>query len=227
MELFLKHKRWLFPLLFALCIAPFTPWLDLTITRHFYKTGNDPVTHFHSAAWIQFMFDYGSYPAIIAVAMACIALLLSIFSRFKAYRAPALVLILTMLVGVVFFVHGILKDHWGRPRPRQVIEFGGRQPFRPFYEPQFSKQPEPSKSFVCGHCSMGFYFLSLLLVARRMGSKRLFWLGALLTIVLGGLLSYIRMAQGGHFFSDILFAAFVMWWTALMMDWLVYAKTPS
>ena len=77
-----------------------------------------------------------------------------------------------MVVGAGFIVHTALKDHWGRPRPKQIIAFGGEQTFRPFYSPNFFHQPEPSKSFPCGHCTMGFYFFAVAFALRRSGYRR-------------------------------------------------------
>ena len=43
-------------------------------------------------------------------------------------------------------------------------------------------------------------------------------LGWGLAIVLGLLLGYTRIAQGGHFFTDVLFTALIMWYAALIFD---------
>ena len=51
-----------------------------------------------------------------------------------------------MAIGVGLFTHILLKDHWGRPRPKQVTQFGGTQEFHPFYKPNFFDQPQPSRA---------------------------------------------------------------------------------
>lgn len=203
---------------------PFLSWLDLKIERFFYSIGNDRVEHFVSLPITDFMFNYGPLPAEILTGLSVLVLVLSyLISALKKWRNASLVLILTLAIGSGFFTHMILKDHWGRPRPKQVIEFGGTQEFRPFYQPNFFHQPMPSKSFPCGHCTMGFFFFALALVGKRVNSKPLAYLGYFLAIVLGAGLSITRMAQGGHFFSDTLFSALIMWYTAKAMDWLVYS----
>ena len=54
-----------------------------------------------------------------------------------------------MIVGAWLIIDFALKDHWGRPRPRQVKEFGGMQEFRPYYgKPNFFHQPEPQNLFL-------------------------------------------------------------------------------
>jgi lipid A 4'-phosphatase len=121
-------------------------------------------------------------------------------------------------------IHGVLKDHWGRPRPRQVIEFGGLQSFRSYYEPNIGHQPEPSKSFACGHASLGYYFFALALLGIIYRLRWLFWLGMGLAWGLGILLSLARIAQGGHFLSDTLASALIMWLVAWGLAYFLFAK---
>lgn len=216
-----KEKAWLLPILALALITPFTPYLDLTITNFFYA----PTHSFESNAFYTFLFNYGLLPAqLLFIVSAIVLFLASFFKKWKKWHAPTLVLVLSLLIGGGLIVHELLKEHWGRPRPKQVIEFGGQQPFRPYYEPNFFNQPEPSKSFSCGHCTMGFYFFALALVARRLNYKKTFWAALALAFGLGISLSLARIAQGGHFFSDVLVSAIIMWITAYLCDRWIYAK---
>lgn len=212
---------WLLPIALIFVITPFTPYIDLAVTKYFY----DPNQGFSSHPFYTFMYKYGPLPADITTAGAIIVFMASYISKkFKNWRHPALVLILTMGIGSGIFIHGILKDHWGRPRPKQVIEFGGTQSFRPYYHPNIFNQPEPSKSFTCGHCSVGFYFFALALIGRSLRNRLLFWSGLILTLFLGVSLSVTRIAQGGHFVTDILFSALIMWITAYVCTRLLLTK---
>jgi lipid A 4'-phosphatase len=212
---FLNQKAWLWPLLCLAIITPFTPFFDLTISHFFYQ----PSLGFQSNSFYDFLFNYGTLPGKLLFGVSAIALFLScFFKKWKQWHAPTLVLALTLLIGGGLIVHQILKDHWGRPRPKQVVEFGGMQPFRPYYKPNFFDQPEPSKGFSCGHCTMGFYFFAPALVARRLGYKKIFWLSLTIAFGLGIALSLARIAQGGHFFSDTLVSALIMWLTAYLCD---------
>lgn len=217
MEWMTRHRRWVIPLLLALLILPYTPLIDLAIENYFYQHGNDPATHFMTSPFLDFMYQKAVWvPNFFAIA--------AFFALFvKKWRKPALVVVLTMIVGCGLITHAMLKDYWGRPRPKQIEQFGGSQTYKAVWQPNFFHQTEPSKSFVCGHCSVGFLFFSLVVLGQRLRSRKLLYAGWFLAITFGGLLSYTRMAQGGHFFSDCLFAALVLWWSALMMDWLVYA----
>jgi len=221
-----RAKRlWLLPLLIVLFLTPFTPWLDKTISSLFYNPEALGVDRFIANPFLDFLFEYGIYPAWIVFILCAVGLFASYTStKWKSLQNPALVFLLTFIIGAGLFTHLLLKDHWGRPRPKQSIEFGGSQEFRPFYSPNFFHQPEPSKSFPCGHCSMGFVFFSVALLGMRLKNKWLTYAGWTLALGLGGLLGITRIMQGGHFFSDVLMSALILWLTALAMDWLVYSE---
>lgn len=220
---FMKQKAWLWPVLLLVIIAPFTPHLDLAISNFFYM----PNHRFSSNVFFSFLYQYGLIPAQIVFCVAALMLFLSsFFKKWKKWHSPALVLVLSLLIGGGLIVHELFKEHWGRPRPKQVIEFGGTQPFRPFYQPNFFNQPEPSKGFSCGHCTMGFYFFSAALVAWRLKYTKSFWVMLIFAFALGIALSFARIAQGGHFFSDTLVSAIVMWLSAYFCAlWIFPEKT--
>lgn len=220
MFLLQKHFLWLTPLAFILFFAPWSADIDLTIERYFYVD-----QHFQTSHLLDLIYIYGVIPGWI---MAIGSLILFILSYFyvplKSWRPYVLLPLLTMIIGAGMIVDKSFKDHWGRPRPKQITEFGGTEAFRPFYKPNFLPQTDPLKSFPSGHCTMGFLFFSLALVGKRMSSRCLFLGGIITTIFLGTLLGYARMAQGGHFFSDVIFSAAIMWWTALFCEWLIFQK---
>lgn len=209
----LRYLKWL--LLPALCVvlAPFTPYLDLAISKAFFEDG-----HFFNNGFTAFLYKYGELVGFGFGGFACTVYLFS-----KRWRKHALVLILTGLLGTGLIVNAVLKDHWGRPRPKQLAEFGGKHAYRPFYQPNFHPE-ERQKSFPSGHVAVGFYYLALCVVARRVESRWLFWVGVFLTAFWGGGLFFARLAQGGHFFSDALFSILIMWEVALFFDWLIFDK---
>lgn len=146
------------------------------------------------------------------------------FDRFRSWRKPSLLLVFTLSIGAGIIVHAILKDHWGRPRPRQAIEFNGQQEFRPFWKPNFFSQPEPSKSFPCGHCTMGFAFFAFYFLGKRLNKPWVSIIGLSLAFFLGTTLGAVRILQGGHFFSDVLISALILWFTAYFSDQFLYHK---
>lgn len=224
METLQKNKSWLLPILCMAILTPFTPYLDMAIARYFYEKGNG-VEHFSTLPIYDFFYVYALIPGQITIILSTAALLLSyIVPRCRPWRNHAMFLVLTLAVGSGFVCHVLLKDHWGRPRPRQVIEFGGQQEFRPYYKPNFFHQPETSKSFPSGHATMGFYFFTFILLGKRFHNKALFYAGLVLTLTLGFALGLTRMAQGGHFLSDVLMATLIMWLSAITFDWIIYEE---
>lgn len=215
-----KYLPWLLPLICVMFFAPFSPHIDLAFERYFYSGG-----HFQSNGFVYFIYTFGIVPGwTIALGSLGIVILSYIYPYWKPWRLYAFIPLLTMIIGAGLIVDQTFKNHWGRPRPKQVVEFGGTQQFHPFYKPNFSDQPEPSKSFPSGHCTMGFLLFSVAFAGQRAGKRWLYRLGMAAAFILGALLGYARMAQGGHFFSDVLMSAAFMWWTALFCDWLVFHK---
>lgn len=217
-----QQRLWLWPLIAMALITPFTPWLDLAISHHFFHNA-----HFSENAFCTFIYTYGLLPAQLAFVAACLFFLLSyLLKSWKPGRKMALVAILTMAIGSGLITNVILKDHWGRPRPKQTTEFLGQQQFRPYYIPNFSDQPEPSRAFPCGHCSTGFFFFAFTLMGIRTHNKPLTWISLAIAIALGGTLGITRIAQGGHFFSDVLASALVMWITAYVCAFSLLDEPP-
>ncbi len=122
-----------------------------------------------------------------------------------------LFLVCALLVGPGLVVNVGLKDHWGRARPSQIVEFGGTRSFSPALEPHESKVP--NGSFVAGDPAVGFAFVSLAFLVASAWRRRIFWGG----VALGGVLGLMRIAMGGHFLSDVLFSGFVVILTSAVL----------
>ncbi len=109
------------------------------------------------------------------------------------------------LVGPWLITDVILKAHWGRARPRDVVEFGGALDFTPAF--QVSDACAANCSFVSGEgagaTALG---LALWVIGRHaLGPGRGVAAVALGVALVG---SVLRVMTGGHFLSDIVFAAF-------------------
>lgn len=221
----IAHYRWILPCLLVALVAPWFTAIDLSITRYYFAWGKSHGQRFYNTPLVNFLYAYGPWPGLALFYVASLVAAASFFvSFFKHYRQAALCLTLSMILGSGIFIHAIFKDHWGRPRPKQVIEFGGSEPFRPFYKPNFSSNSGPTRSFPCGHCSTSFYFFSLALVLKRAHKQRAAVFTFVITLAWGALISWVRIAQGGHFFSDAVVSALIMWLSALFCDWVFYTR---
>ena len=213
------YKGIFYPILLWILFTPFSSKLDMHLSQFFYEQNS-----FSSNPIWQIFYIYGIWPAWISILIACLGLGLSIFKKFRRFFRPCLFLVLTLAIGSGLLVHLGLKEHWGRPRPKQIEEFGGEQKFRPYYSPNFQMDYGPSKSFSCGHCSVGFYFFSLMLLGIYLRSNKVFWIGLGLSLFLGMGLSFARIAEGGHFLSDTLASALIMWLTAWILAYFLLFK---
>ena len=117
----------------------------------------------------------------------------------------AAVAVLCGVLGPGLVIEVWFKNTVGRPRPVQVVEFGGDQPFHGVFQP--GSNPEKHRSFVSSHAAAGFWLLSLGLTAGPVWRRR--WL--VIGLVTGSLIGLGRMMQGGHFLSDIIFSFYAVW----------------
>ncbi len=119
-----------------------------------------------------------------------------------------LFLALCLLTGPLVVANIGFKDHWGRARPRDVVEFAGAKAFTAPFPP--ASQCDYNCSFVSGEASSIFIVLFAAAMLFKSRSRNF----VTSAIVLGGLAGLTRMAQGGHFLSDVIFAGVLMAITA-------------
>ena len=108
------------------------------------------------------------------------------------------------------------KDQWGRARPKHIIAFGGNKQFTPALLP--TNQCLRNCSFVSGEASSVFApFFAAAAVAPH-------WAATLIIAgsVAGLSAGLVRMLQGAHFFSDVLFAGLFMGLTVMALQRLLF-----
>ncbi|KPK38341.1 MAG: hypothetical protein AMJ69_08705 [Gammaproteobacteria bacterium SG8_47] len=193
--------------------------LDLRMARLFYDATN-PEQSWPTGQNSLWQFLYDSAPTatgILVVGALLVAIGASLSERLRRLRIYAVFILAAVVVGPGLVVNSIFKDHWGRPRPRQVIEFGGDLEYLP---PLMKGQSGQGRSFPSGHSSVGFVFAAFWFIWRR---RRLPWALAALGFALtyGGLLGTARMVAGGHFLSDVLWSAYLTFLTSLLLYYFV------
>ena len=122
-----------------------------------------------------------------------------IFFNYEFSIKEIVLLWISQIISVLIFVNLILKNFWGRARPNDVVELGGKESFSPWFE--ISNACETNCSFVSGDASVGFSIIILYLITKKI----IFLYGS---FVAGLVLGLIRIMAGGHFLSDIFFAGF-------------------
>lgn len=192
------------------CIAALD-W-DLQLARRFYRPGEG----FYLGGrqpW-RLLYRYGEWPAFLTGAGALLVFLAGFaIPRLMKLRLAALFLALTLVIGPGLVVNVLLKGEWGRPRPRHLAELGGTMAF---HQPW---QPGPvlrNASFPAGHPAAAFYLSAPYFLLRRNRPRQArIWLygGALFGILMGA----ARIVQGGHFLSDVLWSAGLVYLTMLLL----------
>jgi lipid A 4'-phosphatase len=112
--------------------------------------------------------------------------------------------IAALALGPGLLVNLVLKDHWGRPRPSTITQFGGPNTYVPPLVP--SDQCLDNCSFSSGHAALGFWMVSLALLAPAPLRPRL----VAMALIFGAFVGFVRIAQGGHFLSDVAFSGLVV-----------------
>lgn len=159
---------------------------------------------------------------VVYIATSVLALAGFAAAQFVARRwlgldpAKWLFLCLCLLTGPGIVSNLALKDQWGRARPKQIVEFAGDKIFTPALAP--AKQCDKNCSFVSGEASSIYmvFFATSFLFRRR--TKQLVVAG----IIAGSIAGLIRMSQGGHFVSDVVFAGIAMAMTATALHQLFF-----
>jgi lipid A 4'-phosphatase len=158
------------------------------------------------------LYHLGTLPGLILGVLAAVGLGLSfIRAGFVRWRYPCLFFVLLMALGPGLVINVLAKGFGGRPRPDQILQFGGLLEFRHPFQPGF---PQRGFSFLCGHCSMGFMFMGFFFVLR--GWRR--WAVLAGGLAFGLLQGVGRVVQGAHFPSDALLGASVMFTLAAALS---------
>ena len=88
-----------------------------------------------------------------------------IFFSYKFSIKEIVLLWVSQIISVLIFVNLILKNFWGRARPNDVVELGGKESFSPWFE--ISNVCETNCSFVSGDASVGFSLIILYLITKK------------------------------------------------------------
>jgi membrane-associated PAP2 superfamily phosphatase len=165
-----------------------------------------------------FVYDTaGPLAALLGVGSLVIMIAAPRRDRWKALSRPALVVFLTLALGPGFLINVVLKNHWGRPRPNQITQFGEHWD----YVPPWLKGPGGrGESFPSGHASVGFAYASLWVVSRRR-HPRAAKAALAVSLAFGSLLGLTRITAGNHWVSDVAWSGIVTIAVAMVVHRLV------
>ena len=180
----------------------FYPELDLKLAALFFHPADKRFTSYYhpwlgplreAAMWIVAAFVV---PSLIALAV-----------KLVRPRRPLLVsgrtivfLLATLALAPGLVANVMLKDHWGRSRPIDAPQFGGEERFTAWWDPR-GVCPK-NCSFVSGDGSGAYWTLAPAALAPPAWRPAAY----AAALVFGSSVGVLRMAFGGHFFSDVVFA---------------------
>lgn len=122
-------------------------------------------------------------------------------------------LLVTIILSAGVLTNLTFKTYWGRPRPVVVTEFAGDQRFVAWWDPR--GDCARNCSFFSGEGATAFWTLAPAALAPP-AWRPLAYVGA---VVFGAATSGLRMAFGGHFFTDVATAGLV----TFVVIWFGYA----
>jgi len=146
----------------------------------------------------------GPLVIIAATAPAVVTLTMKTYWPLRATpisTRAALFLIISLALGPGLLVNAILKESWARPRPGMVTQFGGDYTFMPWWDPRGTC--DSNCSFVSGETSSAVWMTAPAMLTPPP------WRYAALAAAgfYGTAVASMRMLTGGHFLSDVIFAA--------------------
>jgi len=196
------------------------PQIDINFSSLFYKEGVGFYLKNEIFAKIIYKFTIISIE-IFAMALMIFLILEIAFKKdfFNIKKRAIIFLLLSLFLGPGILVNTIFKNSWGRARPAQIKEFGGDKKFTPAFIK--TDQCEKNCSFPSGHAAAAFYFLSLAFLFKNKKTKNAIIAAALFWGVLVG---FVRIIQGGHFLSDVIFSAFFVYFAAKFSYYLVFKR---
>lgn len=212
----LNHLFLVVDILIGLSLLILVSNADLGLSRLVVEAGNQWPGRLHEP-W-KLLYHLAPVPAFVLAGGALVALAGSYFRRrWRRFRRQAIFILLLLALGPGLIVNVILKDHLGRPRPQEIIEFGGQHDFVQFWQPGADAK---NSSFPSGHAAIAFFTMAPWFVYRREKPTlaRAFLIGGL---GFGCLIGLTRILQGAHFISDILWAGGLVYLFGELLSWLL------
>ncbi|MGE4064073.1 MAG: phosphatase PAP2 family protein [Rhodospirillaceae bacterium] len=190
----------------ALCLLMFLPDLDLAFSRLFYAEGAGFFLDRHT--FLAFVRE--AVPTIIIGSfLFCLLLWIAglLFRQpFLGITTPRMTfLAATLAVGPGLLVETVLKTHWGRARPNDTVFFGGEAAYTP--PGWMAQECMHNCAFVSGHAALAFWLTAYAFLLPQQWRQR----GVLFGLLCGAAVGLVRVVQGAHFLSDVVFAgAFIL-----------------
>jgi membrane-associated PAP2 superfamily phosphatase len=197
------------------------PELDLAISRVFHSelgfTLSADRTLVLVRRYAMVLVALLALPAFLAIPIKLI------WPRWRMWPRPRAVifLIATLALAPGLLANVVLKDNWGRTRPIFVTEFGGPGPFLPWWDPR--GECRDNCSFVGGEAAGAFWMLAPAALAPPQWRPFAY----ATAVAFGAGVGLVRIAFGGHFFTDVAFAGVFTFLVIWLVHGLLYRWRPT
>jgi lipid A 4'-phosphatase len=191
------------------------PELDLKLAALFY----DPATKSFPIkldAVAEFARDAAMWIACAFALPAIVAFVVKLARPDRPMLIPgraAIFLLVTIILSAGILTNLTFKSYWGRPRPVMVTEFNGPWQFVPWWDPR--GVCGKNCSFFSGEGATAFWTYAPAALTPPAWRPLAYAAATLFGITT----SVLRMAFGGHFFTDVAAAGLV----SFLVIWLAYA----
>jgi lipid A 4'-phosphatase len=195
------------------------PGIDLAVSRLFYVEGiGFPASKITALNTFRAFGQY--FPLALTVALIFGLVLKLIYPSRPSLFPPRFTLYFSslFLLGPALTVNGIMKPLFDRPRPRNVIDFGGTDPF--VHAWGLGGHYFDDRSFVSGEAAVVACLIPLAFFVPVVWRRSIF----VLLSVFAALTALNRIAFGAHFLSDVLIASGLMAMLAIGLAHLIYAR---
>ncbi len=192
--------------------------VDIYISRLFFDDG----FYLADQAWTTLLHESVGWFVVVSMVSVVGMLVFNCFSKRNSFGVDGkkvLYLFLVLILGAGLIVNVILKDNFGRARPRDIEEFGGSKHFTPAFV--ITSGCDRNCSFSSGDGAGAFFSLALAVALSR---KRAM---AAAAVGFGILVSFSRIASGAHFFSDTVVSFFVMLVVTDVLHYYMFLPRPE
>ncbi|QEI05208.1 phosphatase PAP2 family protein [Pigmentiphaga aceris] len=217
--IYLLVNVWMVPLaLSALALLMHRSGWDMQVAQGFF----DEALHsfpWRDAVWLEVIGHHLLKFVPIGVCLVALGLALGsyVFPRWRPWRQAAWALAASLAIGPAVVTQ--LKSMTVAHCPWDLREFGGYASFAADYASSWwaPSRAEAGRCLPSGHAGAGFCLLALYFFAWAVGSRRLRWAGLAVGVTAGLLFGFIRVVQGAHFPSHVMWSAVVCWLAAALV----------
>lgn len=212
MPILTRKDVWIIAILWVVFSTLFLtiPSIDIIISQWFFDASTGTFL-LKASPFIQQLNDFG-HSFIFFLAYWPLAAILLKWRDFHLYQAILYAIFYTFSVYIL--IEFGVKEFWLRPRPEQIILFGGHENFLPIFH---SLPQGDFHSFVSGHASVWFGLVAIGYTLYP--TRKIAW--AIISILSGLTMGVLRICIGKHYLSDIIFAGLFVTSSCVVLDILV------